>query len=165
MSDDGRTISETAVRFERTLPGPITRVWAYLTDSKTLGWLGGGTITPAAGGAVNLMNGHIKGVVTQWQPPHRLSFTWNVFSPGETQSQFPESYLTFELKEEGDNVRLTLTHRPMLEGFDAQTKMGWHTMLDLLEAELRGEKSEPREVVMERNRIRYGVTKIKMTRD
>jgi hypothetical protein len=39
--------------------------------------------------------------------------------------------------------------------------MGWHTFLEMLSALLRGEKPEAREVIMERNRVRYGVETIK----
>jgi len=28
------------------------------------------------------MGGHIRGTVTQWQPPRKLIYTWNVFDPG-----------------------------------------------------------------------------------
>ena len=46
MSDDGRLITETAARFERTLPGPIERVWDYLTSSEHLpDWFGGRGMT------------------------------------------------------------------------------------------------------------------------
>jgi uncharacterized protein YndB with AHSA1/START domain len=166
MSDDGQVHKETMVRFERLLPGPIERVWVFLTSSEQLAeWFGGHgmryTIEPREGGAVNLADGHIRGVVTQWKPPRLLAYTWNVFAPGETESPYPESYVTFELQPRGGDVLLTLTHRPVLEGFGAQTMMGWHTFLDLLGALLRGEQPEPRQVVMERNRVRYGVKEVK----
>lgn len=161
-SDNGQLGTETVVRFERLLPGSIERVWAFLTSSEHLtGWLGGGTIEPRVGGAVNIADGHIRGVVTQWKPPHLLTYTWNVFNPGETASPYPESYVTFELQQRGDAVLLTLTHRPIGDGFEAQTLMGWHTILDLLSALLHGRQPEPREVIMERHRVRYGVETIK----
>ncbi len=162
MNDDGRLEKETMVRFERVLPGPIERVWEFLTRSEHLaGWLGPGTIEPRQGGAVSIAGGHIRGVVTRWKPPHLLTYTWNVFNAGDSESPYPESYLTFELTPQGNDVLLTLTHRPMLEGFEAQTMMGWHTFLEMLGALLRGEKPEAREVIMERNRVRYGVETIK----
>lgn len=166
MSDDGRLHKETMVRFERVLPGPIERVWDFLTASEHLpGWFGGGgtkyVIEPRVGGAVSLADGHIRGVVTQWKPPRLLAYTFNVFDPGQAESAYPESYLTFELRPKGKDVLLTLTHRPILEGFEGQTMMGWHTFLDLLEALLRGDRPEPRDTVMERNRIRYGVETIR----
>ena len=99
--------------------------------------------------------------MTQWKPPRLLIYTWNVFAPGEIESRFPESYVTWELKPQDDAVLLTLTHRPMLEEFTAQTMMGWHTFLEMLESVLNGKKPEPHEAVMKRNRIRYGVKEIK----
>ncbi len=161
MNDNGELIKETMVKFERLLPGPIERVWEYLTQSEHLGgWLDKGTIEPREGGAVNIGDGHIRGVVTQWKPPHLLAYTWNIFAPGATESPFPESYVRFELKQKGDDVLLTLSHRPVLEDFEKPTLMGWHTLLELLGGLLRGEKLEPRAAIMERNRVRYGVEKI-----
>jgi uncharacterized protein YndB with AHSA1/START domain len=166
MNEEGQIIKGTAVRFERLLPGPIERVWEHLTSSDHLPeWFGGVgmkyVIEPRVGGSVSLANDHIRGVVTQWEPPRLLVYTWNVFSPGETESRFPESYVTFQLQPQGNDVLLTLTHLPVLEGFERQTMMGWHTFLDLLFDLLRGRKPEPRDVVMERNRERYGITELK----
>jgi len=136
----GELISEQAVRFVRILPGPAARVWAFLTQSARLPeWYGEGSIDPHEGGAVSLMGGHVRGVVTGWRPEEFLGYTWNVFSPGETQSRFAVSYLEFVLSPEGDGTRLTLTHRPIPAAMQNQTMMGWHTMLDLIEAACRGE--------------------------
>jgi uncharacterized protein YndB with AHSA1/START domain len=159
MSKDGVTSRVPQVRFERLLPGPIERVWQFVTDpTKLSGWFGAdGTIEPRIGGAVTLMGGHVRGVVTQWQPPKRLTYTWNVFGPGETESPYPESYLTIELAPQGDRVLLTLTHLPVLERFETQNAMGWHTYLDMLEAVVAGETPANRMVYMERNAARYGV--------
>ena len=158
MSENGRMATVPMARFERRLPGPIERVWEFITDTKRLpAWFGDGAIEPRAGGSVKLMGGHVRGVVTQWQPPRRLTYTWNVFGPGEEKSPYPESYLTIELDPRGKEVLLTLTHLPVLERFEKQNAMGWHTYLDMLEAALRGEPAELREVHMKRNAARYGV--------
>jgi uncharacterized protein YndB with AHSA1/START domain len=158
MNPDGQIKKVSMVQFERRLPGPIERVWAFLTDTKKLpGWFGDGTIAPRAGGAVSLMGGHIRGIVTQWQPPRRLAYTWNVFSPGDTEQQYPESYLTIELDRRGSEVFLTLTHLPVLDRFERQNAMGWHTFLDMLDAAVRGAPTEPRQAYMQRNAARYGV--------
>jgi uncharacterized protein YndB with AHSA1/START domain len=158
MSSDGRLGKVAMAQFERVLPGPIERVWAFLTDpGKLPGWFGEGTIEPRPGGAVSLMGGHVRGIVTQWQPPRRLAYTWNVLGPGETQSSYPESYLTIELEPRGSDVMLTLTHLPVLERFEKQNAMGWHTFLDMLGAAVRGEPAEPRQTHMQRNAARYGV--------
>jgi len=146
------------VRFERILPGPIERVWEFITKTDRLPeWFGNGTIEPREGGAVSFMDGHVRGVVTHWQPPRRLTYTWNVFSPGEARSPHPESYLTIELEPQGDRVRLVLTHLPVLERFEKQNAMGWHTYLDLVEAALNGERGRTRKELMVTNAQRYGV--------
>ena len=159
MSDLGQTQRVPAVRFERTLPGTLDAVWACLTDPARLpAWYGeGAMIEPAEGGVVWFAGGHIRGVVTQWRPNAKFAHTWNVFGPGETVSAYPESYLTFELEQAGDAVDLVLTHLPVLERFEAQNQMGWHTFLDILAATLNGEPVEERRVYMERNAARYGV--------
>jgi uncharacterized protein YndB with AHSA1/START domain len=158
MSADARFQKVPMVRFERTLPGPIDRVWDFLTNPERLpAWFGNGVIEPREGGAVTVMDGHIRGVITKWKPPHLLAYTWNVFSPRQTDSSYPESYVTIELGARGDQVLLTLTHLPVLERFEKQNAMGWHTFLDLLEGTLRGEGPQAREVYMTRNAERYGV--------
>ena len=159
MSDLGQMFRAPAVRFERALPGSPASVWEHLTDCQKLaGWYGDdSTIEPREGGAVRLMGGHIRGVVTQWRPQCRLAHTWNVFSPDETWSAYPESYLTIDLEPVDAGVRLTLTHLPVLERFEAQNAMGWHTFLDILEATLAGRPVEPRPAYMQRNAALYGV--------
>jgi uncharacterized protein YndB with AHSA1/START domain len=106
------------------------------------------------------MDGHVRGIVTQWQPPHRLSYTWNVFAPGDPPdavSAYPESYLTLTLQPQGDNVLLVLTHLPVLERFEKQNAMGWHTFLDILTDTLGGRKVLTRQEYVARNAARYGV--------
>jgi uncharacterized protein YndB with AHSA1/START domain len=140
------------------VPGPVERAWQHLTDTRCLaGWYGEGSIEPREGGAVRLVDGHIRGVVTQWRPPKCLAYTWNVLMPGETVSSYPESYLALELAPRGSDVMLTLSHVPVLEQFEKQNAMGWHTFLDTLSAALRGETVEPRSVYMRRNAALYGV--------
>ena len=142
------------VRFERTIHAPAEAIWPVLTDAARLpGWYGEGRIEGRVGGAVRLMGGHIKGVVTQWRPTQKLAYTWNVFAPGQDESEFPESCLTLEL----DGGALVLTHLPVLEAFVKLNAMGWHTFLDMVDAAARGATVEPRESYMKRNAERYGV--------
>lgn len=77
-------------------------------------------------------------MVTAWRPEKLLGYTWNVFSPGQTVSEWPISYLEFSLEVEGGGTRLVLTHRPIPAPMQNQTMMGWHTMLDLIDAGLEG---------------------------
>jgi uncharacterized protein YndB with AHSA1/START domain len=142
------------VRFERTIHASSDAIWSVLTDTERVpGWYGEGRIEGRVGGTVSLMGGHIRGTVTQWLPPRKLAYTWNVFAPGQAISDFPESYLTLEL----DGSRLTLTHLPVLEAFVKPNAMGWHTFLDMVDAAARGAPVEPREAYMKRNANRYGV--------
>jgi uncharacterized protein YndB with AHSA1/START domain len=159
MNDLGASFRVLAVRFERQLPGPAARVWEHLTRADKLpGWFGAdGTIEPREGGRVDFMNGHVRGIVTQWKPPRRLVYTWNVFSPGETESPYPESYLTFDLAEQATGVQLTLVHFPILDRFEKQNSMGWHTFLDILADALSGRPVASRAEYMKKNAMRYGV--------
>lgn len=149
----GELLAENAVRFVRTFDAGSEKIWAFLTDSKKLPeWYGEGAIEPREGGAVSLMGGHVRGVVTGWRPNQFLAYTWNVFSPGETQSRFPISYLEFTL----EGLKLTLIHRPIPQAMQNQTMMGWHTMLDLIEAGLAGDFPK-RSDLFPKNAERYGV--------
>jgi len=154
----GEIIPESAVRFVRDFDAPPEKIWSFLTQNDRLPeWYGVGAIEPREGGRVSLMGGHIRGVVTGWRPPEFLAYTWNVFSPGEEASRFPISYLEFSL----DGSRLTLTHRPIPAAMQNQTMMGWHTMLDLIEAGLHGAFPK-RADLFPKNAALYGVDMAKL---
>lgn len=150
MNNYGTFIESGIIQFERLLPGPIERVWAYLTESdKKAKWLAAGDIEPRVGGEVELRFKHdnlspkddpipekykhlkegtyFTGRVTKYDPPHLLSYTW-----GEETGD--ESEVTFELTPEGDEVRLTLTHRRLGDDRDTLISVasGWHTHLGIL---------------------------------
>ncbi|HEY9713496.1 MAG TPA: SRPBCC domain-containing protein [Chroococcales cyanobacterium] len=158
MNDEAKFSKVCAVSFERVLPGPIEDVWDWLVNIERLpGWYGNGVLEARVGGAVNLMDGHVRGVVTQIVPNQRITYTWNVFMPGQESSDYPESYLTIEVKPFIDEVLLTLNHLPVLDRFEKQNAMGWHTFLDMLAAGLRGEEVPSRKSCMERNARLYGI--------
>jgi uncharacterized protein YndB with AHSA1/START domain len=155
-------LQNPGVRMERLLPGPIERVWEHLTNTQLLAaWFGEkSSIEPRQGGAVRLLDGHIRGTVTQWHPPKQLTYTWNVFGPSDPPdalSAYPESYLTLTLEQRGDDVLLVLNHLPVLERFEKQNAMGWHTFLDILTDTLAGRKVGTRQEYSARNAVRYGV--------
>lgn len=149
----GEVIAESAVRFVRNLEAPAEKIWAFLTEAARLPeWYGEGQIEPREGGAVRLMGGHVRGVVTAWRPHQFLAYSWNVHGPGESVSRFPISYLEFAIQD----TRLTLVHRPIPAAMQSQTMMGWHTMLDLVAAGLKGDFPR-RGDLMAKNAALYGV--------
>lgn len=156
-ADYGRVIAPDAVRIERLLPGPIERVWSYLTEeSKRRLWMASGTIGSAEGAPVEHIFRHSEltkdgdrppekyanhagevrkhGHVLAWEPPHLLAYSW------EEGTDTP-SEVRFELSVRGDKVLLIVTHtrianRAIMTSFSA----GWHVHLDLLRALLEGEQ-------------------------
>jgi uncharacterized protein YndB with AHSA1/START domain len=137
------------VRIERELPGPIERVWAYLTESELrCKWLAAGPMELRVGGAVALHFQHselspvddpipkkyesmrdgqaMSGRVTQCDPPRLLSYTW-----GEDSGE--ESEVTFELAPRNNDVLLVVTHRRLATRDDMiSVAGGWHTHLGIL---------------------------------
>ena len=64
------------------------------------------------------------------------------------------------LKPRGNEVVLTLIHRPIPPEFEKLTLLGWHTLLEMLGVLSCGATPEPRDTIMERNRVRYGVERL-----
>lgn len=153
----GQFTGPAEVRLVRLLPGPIERVWTYLTDpEKRALWFAGGAMEPRQGGKAELFFHHkniapnetppedhkqvqdpgFKMAVTvlRWEPPRVLSYTFD-----------DESDVTFELTPQGDRVMLVLTHRsrgtdvPFITGYAG----GWHTHLAQLIAVLEGAPRPP----------------------
>lgn len=158
MSDGAQFTHAHMVRFERHLPCLPAQAWQFLTDPGRLpSWYGDGRIEPRVGGAVSLMGGHIRGVVTQWQPPGRLAYTWNVYNPGDATSPYPESYVILTLSPRVEGTIFTLEHLPVLESFVKLNAMGWHTFIDMVDAAVRGEPVQGRDHYIAQNARQYGV--------
>lgn len=162
MSEKGEVSSVKCLTFTRLLPGPIEKVWAHLTDAKLLPtWFGEDSdIEPQVGGRVRLMGGHIRGVVTHWQPPRKLIYTWNVFEPDaavDDVSEYPESYPSFELESRREEVYLTFRHFPIMDRMVPQSCMGWHSMIDIIETAVRGEPTPDRAQLTKEYAEVYGV--------
>jgi uncharacterized protein YndB with AHSA1/START domain len=160
MSEYGTIPEPGTLRIERMLPGPIDRVWSYLTDSdKRATWLAGGPIELRVGGKVeNVFRNSdlttpddlppakyagagdltvMQGVVTACDPPRLLAYTWNE-GPGK------ESEVSFELTPRERDVQLVVTHRRLATRDDLLgVSGGWHTHLDILAARLEGRKPAP----------------------
>jgi len=140
------------IRIMRTLPGPIERIWTYLTDpEKRSRWFAGGPMELRTGGKMGLFFQHknisptetppaehachhdagemMPGTVLRCEPPRVLSYTF-----GEN------SDVTFELIPQDDKVLLIRwvcsrgDDLPSLGGFAS----GWHTHLTILIAQLEG---------------------------
>lgn len=147
----GKFTGPAELRFVRILPGPIERVWAYLTDpEKRSRWFAGGPMELRQGGKLTLHFQHknispdekppaeyeaghsMDGIVTRCEPPRVLAYTFG--SDGE-------SVVTFELTPQGKDVQLVLTHRstggdlPYMAGFGA----GWHSHIAILLAQLEAQ--------------------------
>ena len=156
---DGEILDARTVRFERLLPGPIERVWAYLTESeKRRKWLAAGPMELHAGGRVELrfnnseLTPHaetppekykkndgstvVLWTVTRCDPPRSLVIKW-----GE---QPEDSEVTFELESRGDKVLLTVTHRRLgSREFMVSVGAGWQTHLAILSAHLNDQAPPP----------------------
>ena len=137
----GTLIGRDAVRFERLLPGPIERVWSYLTDAERLPlWFSPGSVEPAVGGKVRFDMG-MTGLVTVYDPPHVLEYTWN--EPERSRGVVLDAIVRWELTTEADQVRLHLVHRRLPGMALPQFGAGWHTLLDRLDAHLQGQEAQP----------------------
>lgn len=150
------------VRFKRLLPGPIERVWAYLTDPEKRGlWLAGGSVDLRVGGENRMefdntqlaeptepvpekYRDHAEdgcsfsGIITRYEPPHVFSHTWS-------EADGSASEVTFELTPQGDDVLLVLTHRKLGDDHEEllSVSAGWHTHLGILMAKLKDEAPLP----------------------
>jgi len=167
----GKFTSPDEVRIVRTLPGPIERVWAYLTDSeKRARWICGGELEQKPGGKVVFAMHHknlapnetpppefakvqhpgvtFEGKVLKCEPPRLLVYTFGS----------DDSEVTFELTPEGNQVLLVLTHRT--RGAEERAELtnyasGWHTHLAFLVALLEGAPPPPLWSVHAKNKAAY----------
>jgi uncharacterized protein YndB with AHSA1/START domain len=149
----GVLIEPATLKIERLLPGPIERVWAYLTESDLRRkWLAAGDMELKAGAAFELVwrndeltnppgtpppgfsgEHRMPSRIVEVDPPHKLVFTWR--GSGD---------VSIELTEQGNQVLLTLIHRRLP---DRNTMLmvgaGWHMHLDVLVARASGKEPAP----------------------
>jgi uncharacterized protein YndB with AHSA1/START domain len=139
-------VDSRTILFERTLPVPIETAWDYLTrrDMVKL-WLADGAFEPRVGGRVDLQFEvepcrdqaacHSVGTVLEWDPPRRLSYTWQ-----EEQHSTSEdaSFVVFDLAPVPGGTLLTLTHKHLEPSRKHLYAAGWHTHLDVLAARAAG---------------------------
>ena len=141
------------LRIKRLLPGPVERVWAYLTEENLRRqWLCAGKmelkdgapfewvwrndeLTSPAGDRPEGFDEEkrMQGRITEIHAPYRLAYDW----PGV-------GHVTFDLEPQGKDVLLTVTHTRIP---DRRTTLGvsagWHAHLDLLAVRMAGQKAEP----------------------
>jgi uncharacterized protein YndB with AHSA1/START domain len=152
----GIVIEPGAIRFQRILPGPIERVWRYLTDGdKRAWWFAGGKTEPRVGGLFELKFDfpslsadrspppekfknlvgehapHYQQRITRHEPPNVLSWTWDGGIDGPSE-------VTFELSPREEKVLLVLTHRRIADKHVPGIAAGWHTHLSLLIDRMEG---------------------------
>jgi uncharacterized protein YndB with AHSA1/START domain len=144
----GVLIEPLTLQIQRLLPGPVDRVWAYLTQSDLRRqWLASGamelkaeapfTLTwrnselsdppgqrPEGFGEEHSLESRIVAV----DPGRKLVFTWN------------QGEVTFELEPAGDKVLLTVTHRRLPDHAQLlNVSAGWHAHLDALVTRINGQ--------------------------
>ena len=147
-------IAPLTVRIQRVLPGPIERVWSFLTESELRGrWLASGEMHLESSGGVELVFDNstltendiaapakyakqagavrMRGRILACEPPRLLAYTW-----GESEHA---SEVRFELSPRGDEVHLVLTHSRLSDREEMLSVAGgWHTHLGILLDRLQG---------------------------
>jgi uncharacterized protein YndB with AHSA1/START domain len=148
----GKLVAPRTIEIQRLLPGPIERIWDYLTKSDLRRqWLASGDMELKVGAACELVwhhdettkppgarpdgvnpESHLPSRITVCEPPHKLGFMF-----------WSDSEVLFELKPAGNRVLLTLTHKNLpSRGMMVGVSTGWHTHLDVLAARVSDTKIE-----------------------
>jgi uncharacterized protein YndB with AHSA1/START domain len=130
------------IKFERRLKHPKEMVWKAITDQKEIfRWLPDykGTFDGYKGGKIDLLNvvsgSHVSGKVLVFDLYHIFEYEWHIspnqmFLEGE-----PESFIRWELKQNGDSdTLLIVTHNHLTKSTALTFAPGWHAYLDRLEA-------------------------------
>jgi uncharacterized protein YndB with AHSA1/START domain len=149
----GALTEPATLKIQRLLPGPIERVWAYLTESDLRRqWLAAGEMEMKVGAPVELVwrndeltnppgqrppdfpdEHRMQSRITELDPPHKLAITW-----GSTGG------VSFELEPKGKDVLLTVIHRRVTDRATLlNVSGGWHMHLDILVARMSGKEPAP----------------------
>ena len=133
VEHDGRP----AVRFVRTYPHSIDRVWSAVTNPSELKhWFPAEVAVDLRVGGTITFSGdpHAEdrtGTVLACEPPRRLAFTW------------ADDALYFELEPLGDSqCRFTLTNALSERDAAARNGAGWHVCLAELAKQLAGQQPD-----------------------
>jgi uncharacterized protein YndB with AHSA1/START domain len=149
----GKLIEPATLKIGRLLPGPIERVWAYLTESDLRRqWLAAGKMEMKRNAPFELVwrnneltdppgqrpagfgeEHRMKSRIVELDAPRKLVFTW-----GESGE------VSFELEPKGEDVLLTVIHRRVPDRATLlKVSAGWHMHLDVLAARAAGKEPEP----------------------
>jgi len=141
------------LKIQRRRPGPIERVWAYLTESDLRRqWLAAGEMEMKLGAPFELTwrndeltsppgerppgfseEHRMQSRITEFDPPRKLAITWG--NSGD---------VSFELEPRGNDVLLTVIHRRLPDrNMTLMVGAGWHMHLDILVARATASESEP----------------------
>jgi uncharacterized protein YndB with AHSA1/START domain len=156
MSERATVIKPSTIRFERLLPGPVERVWAYLVESKKRAtWLAAGEFELRLGGRIELhfendklsddvpppdaLAGGVRkfeGIITRLEPMRVLGHTWDWDGKA--------SEVLYELTPKGKDVLLTIHHKlPDDRGLKIAVAGGWVVHSGILADQLNGVKPRP----------------------
>jgi uncharacterized protein YndB with AHSA1/START domain len=147
LSAYGELIEPLTLKIQRLLPGPVDRVWAYLTESELRRqWLAAGQMEMKSGAPFELVwrndelsdppgtrpdgfgaEHRLESRILALEPNRKLSIAWN------------QGEVSFELEPAGDKVLLTVTHRRLPDRAQLlNVSAGWHAHLDVLATRIGG---------------------------
>jgi len=138
------------------IAAPPEKVWQALISpefTRKYFWDRTVEIEPKLGGAfvLRLPDGraNVQGKVIVWEPPRKLSVTWQVVWP-EDFRKLPECLVSYEIAQAGAAVRLTMTESHTWEVPEAILsggRSGWPAVLSSLKSLL--ETGKPLAIAME----------------
>lgn len=149
----GALTGPTTLQIQRLLPGPIERVWDYLTKSELRRqWFAAGEMEMEVGAPVELVwrndeltnpsgqrpdgasgENRMQSRIIELEPLRKLGIAWG-----------GDGSVSFELTQQGDEVLLKVVHR----GVPNRSSLlnfapGWHAHLAVLAAKLANQQPEP----------------------
>lgn len=159
MSEFGVRVDNATVRFERLLPGPIEKVWAFLADSdKRAQWFTSGALPAKLGEPFEMRFHHadysphkspppagyesvdrepqvMNSILLALEPPHRLAFS---FGKSVEPSEYTEVDIRLTPQADG-KIKLTLTHSKLPDrDYALKISGGWHSHLAMLQHKAEG---------------------------
>jgi len=141
------------LKIQRLLPGPIERIWRYLTEGDLRRqWLAAGPMEMNVGAPFELVwrndeltnppgrrpagfsdEHRMQSRIVELDPPRKLVIAWG--GSGD---------VSFELEPRGSEVLLTVIHRRLPDRTTMlKVGAGWHMHLDVLAARAMGKEPEP----------------------